>query len=89
MLKRASLREDVEQDNTSPFGSVHIRDKTSVGDRLAAAGIGLAYGSSETYWQGPTVAKAVATSAGAVEVTFANTVGGTSLSMRRCIFSDG
>eukprot|EP00041_Stephanoeca_diplocostata_P033498 m.1108937 g.1108937 ORF g.1108937 m.1108937 type:complete len:474 (+) comp24352_c0_seq33:177-1598(+) len=31
-------------DLTSPFGSVHIRDKTTVGNRLAAGGLALAYG---------------------------------------------
>ena len=42
-------------DRTSPFGSVHIRDKTTVGARLAAAGTAVAYGDATAYWQGPVV----------------------------------
>jgi len=55
-----------------PFGSVHIRDKTSVGERLAAAGVGLAYGDSSSYWQGPTVLSAALKGAEVV-ITFNNT----------------
>ena len=33
-------------DHTSPYGSVHIRDKASVAERLAYAGIAVAYGES-------------------------------------------
>lgn len=47
-------------DYTSPYGSVHIRDKTSVGERLAAAGMATVYKQASTYWQGPTATSAVA-----------------------------
>ena len=47
-------------DYTSPYGSVHIRDKTSVGERLAAAGMATVYKQASTYWQGPTATSAAA-----------------------------
>jgi hypothetical protein len=51
---------------------VHIRDKTTVGERLAAAGIALLDG-SQAYVQGPTVQGAVRKGqAGAVQISFAN-----------------
>lgn len=59
-------------DNTSPYGSVHIRDKTTVGERLAAAAIQAVYGDATRYVQGPTVSTAAREGAG-VTITFANT----------------
>jgi sialate O-acetylesterase len=59
-------------DNTSPFGSVHIRDKTTVGERLAAAGIRAVYSGGAGYVQGPTLSHAVRSGASAVKLTFAN-----------------
>lgn len=59
-------------DYHGPYGSVHIRDKSTVGKRLAQAGIAQAYGSTTTYWQGPTVESAVL-SGGKITVTFNNT----------------
>lgn len=44
-------------DRTSPYGSVHIRDKKSVSERLANGGIQVAYG-GKNYWQGPTISSA-------------------------------
>ena len=49
-------------DYHGPFGSVHIRDKTTVGQRLALAGIATAYGDASVYAQGPTVASATLSS---------------------------
>ena len=46
-------------DRMSPFGSVHIRDKISVAQRLAAGGIAVAYNDSAVYWQGPVVSGAI------------------------------
>ena len=40
-------------DPTSPFGSVHPRDKQDVGDRLSRAGMGVVYGDKTAYYQGP------------------------------------
>jgi len=61
-------------DNTSPYGSVHIRDKTTVGERLAAAGIKAAYGGTAGYVQGPTVRSAAFDKQqGVLKVTFSNT----------------
>ena len=59
-------------DYHGPYGSVHIRDKTTVGERLAAAGIATAYGETSQYWQGPTVVSAMV-SGGEITVTFNNT----------------
>lgn len=59
-------------DRTSPYGSVHIRDKSSVAKRLAAGAIAVAYNSSTTYWQGPTVSSAVMRNRSAIVVTFGN-----------------
>jgi len=50
-------------DYTSPYGSVHIRDKTTVGERLAAAGLATVYNQAGTYWQGPTATSATVASA--------------------------
>jgi len=58
-------------DRTSPFGSVHIRDKASVAQRLAAGGLAVAYG-ADTYWQGPTASAATLHANGDVSVTFSN-----------------
>lgn len=62
-------------DYNSPFGSVHIRDKTTVGHRLALGGISQAYGTPGIYWQGPTIASAKA-SGGKITLTFNNTGAG-------------
>ncbi|CAI8011165.1 Sialate O-acetylesterase [Geodia barretti] len=40
-------------DPSSPFGSIHPRDKQDVGLRLALAGRAIAYGDSEVYFTGP------------------------------------
>ena len=40
-------------DPTSPYGSVHIRDKQDVGARLVLAGRAIAYGDSTVYYSGP------------------------------------
>ena len=42
-------------DRTSPYGSVHIRDKYTVAQRLSAGGISIAYNDTDIYWQGPYV----------------------------------
>ena len=47
-------------DRTSPYGSVHIRDKTSVADRLFAGALCVAYGDKTSYWQGPVATSATA-----------------------------
>ena len=62
-------------DYNSPFGSVHIRDKTTVGKRLALGGISQAYGTPGIYWEGPTIASAKA-SGGKITLTFNNTGAG-------------
>ena len=40
-------------DPTSPYGSVHPRDKQDVGARLVLAGRAVAYGDSTVYYTGP------------------------------------
>ena len=45
-------------DPTSPFGSVHPRDKETVGERLALAGRAIAYGEKSIYYTGPIVSSA-------------------------------
>lgn len=45
-------------DPTSPFGSVHPRDKQDVGKRLSAAAQNIAYGDTAVVWEGPTFASA-------------------------------
>ena len=60
-------------DYNSPFGSVHIRDKTTVGKRLALGGISQAYGAPDIYWQGPTITSAKAASGGKIILSFNNT----------------
>ena len=60
-------------DRTSPYGSVHIRDKLSVAKRLSAGGIAMAYGNNDTYWQGPIVKSAKTGTDSSVVVTFINT----------------
>ena len=40
-------------DPTSPYGSVHPRDKQDVGDRLSRAGMAVVYGNKNVYYQGP------------------------------------
>ena len=42
-------------DPTSPFGSVHPRDKETVGMRLSLAGRAIAYGDNDVYYTGPLV----------------------------------
>ena len=54
------------------FGSVHIRDKTTVGERLAAAGIKAAYNGTETYVQGPIVGAVTLKSPGIIQIAFDN-----------------
>ena len=44
-------------DPTSPYGSIHPRDKQDVGARLALAGRAIAYGDTTAYYSGP-IAKA-------------------------------
>lgn len=51
---------------------MHIRDKTTVGERLAAAGIKAAYGGTETYVQGPTVGAVTLKSPGVIQIEFDN-----------------
>ena len=58
-------------DRTSPYGSVHIRDKVAVGHRLAAGARATVYGNTSTYWGGPYVSSATSTSS-ATTVTFTN-----------------
>jgi hypothetical protein len=50
-------------DAGSPCGSVHIRNKTMVGERLAAAALALGYNKTTTLWNGP-VPKTFALDAG-------------------------
>jgi hypothetical protein len=59
-------------DFSSPYGSVHIRDKTTVSERLAAAGLAAVYNHSASYWQGP-IAQHASASGSALTVTFGNT----------------
>ena len=40
-------------DPTSPYGSVHPRDKQDVGARLVLASRAVAYGDSSVYYTGP------------------------------------
>ena len=40
-------------DHTSPYGSVHIRDKGTVGTRLGLGGLAVGYGDKSVYWRGP------------------------------------
>lgn len=42
-------------DPSSPFGSIHPRDKETVGERLALAGGAIAYGETDLYYTGPIV----------------------------------
>ena len=46
-------------DPTSPFGSVHPRDKQDVGYRLALAGRAIAYHDESVYYTGPIAKEAV------------------------------
>lgn len=57
-------------DHGSPYGDVHIRDKTTVGQRLAAAGLSVAYG-VDTYWQGP-IGSAASKVDNEIHITFKN-----------------
>lgn len=50
---------------------MHIRDKTTVGERLAAAGIALVDGLLKAYVQGPTVKGAVR-KGGTIQISFSN-----------------
>lgn len=45
-------------DPTSPYDSIHPRDKQDVGKRLALAGRAIAYDDSEAYYTGPLVVSA-------------------------------
>ena len=66
-------------DPTSPYSSVHIRDKQDVGARLALAAQSVAYNMADVYYSGPIAARAEVfdykADAGGVqiEVTFQNT----------------
>ena len=46
-------------DPTSPFGSIHPRDKQDVGYRLALAGRAIAYHDESVYYTGPIAYEAV------------------------------
>ena len=67
-------------DRTSPYGSVHIRDKVTVAKRLSAGGLAMAYGNKNVYWQGPIV-KSARVLNHTIVVTFGN-VGGNGLEIR-------
>ena len=59
-------------DPTSPFGSIHPRDKTDVGNRLALAGLAVGYG-KDKYYSGPllsTIKKQTKPPSAALEITF-------------------
>ena len=75
-------------DHTSPYGSVHIRDKTSVGERLAAGALATVYNQASYYWQGPTASSAAVAlsdvAASTVTVTFGN-VGAAGLYVNKSI----
>lgn len=45
-------------DNSSPFGSIHPRDKTDVADRLILGAREIAY-NEKTYWTGPIADKII------------------------------
>ena len=45
-------------DPTSPYGSIHPRDKQDVGARLTLAGRAVAYGDTDVYYTGPIATKA-------------------------------
>ena len=56
----------------SPYTSIHPTDKTDVGNRLASAGLAIAYG-KETYYTGPlvsTIKRQTRPPSVALEVTF-------------------
>ena len=57
-------------DSKSPFGSVHPRYKQEAASRLAAAGLAVAYGQRDVYFQGPVPVSAQRAGAGAVDVAF-------------------
>eukprot|EP01111_Echinosteliopsis_oligospora_P000978 TRINITY_DN1123_c0_g1_i1.p1 TRINITY_DN1123_c0_g1~~TRINITY_DN1123_c0_g1_i1.p1 ORF type:complete len:499 (-),score=172.11 TRINITY_DN1123_c0_g1_i1:61-1440(-) len=60
-------------DASSPFGSIHPRDKQTVGSRLANAAREVAYGETGIIWQGPTFSSATSNILGTtltVSVTF-------------------
>ena len=63
-------------DPTSPYGSIHPRDKEDVGARLALAGRAVAYGDTKVYYTGPLAKSAKVTTPSTpslteVEVNFA------------------
>lgn len=58
-------------DHTSPYGSIHIRDKLTVGQRLALGGQAIAYDKSSVFWTGPMATHASLTSSG-VKVSLEN-----------------
>ena len=59
-------------DPTSPFGSVHPRDKQDVGYRLALAGRAIAYHDESVYYTGPIAIKASVDFKGYIVVTYSN-----------------
>ena len=58
-------------DNTSPFGSIHPRDKQDVGSRLVVGALNYAYG-RHINPQGPVPVDAVQSADGHILVTYAN-----------------
>ena len=57
-------------DPTSPFGSIHPRDKQDVGYRLALAGRAIAYYDETVYYTGPLAIRAKADLAGYITVMY-------------------
>jgi len=59
-------------DPTSPFGSVHPRDKQDVGYRLALAGRAIAYHDESVYYTGPISKEVSVDFKGYIVVTYSN-----------------
>jgi len=59
-------------DPTSPFGSIHPRDKQDVGYRLALAGRAIAYHDESLYYTGPLAIKAKVDSTGYIMVMYSD-----------------
>lgn len=60
-------------DAASQYGSIHPRNKQTVGKRLAASALNVAYGRTEVVWEGPTLRSAllkVDNNAATIIVTF-------------------
>lgn len=58
-------------DQTSPCGAVHIRNKTTVGERLARAALALDYNMSDVTWAGP-VPAAITRQGAEITVSYAS-----------------